>query len=175
MLALTYYFCILVGDLVLSHKLWDFYILLYKILDILLSRTISNSSISYLKILIEEHHQIYCNLFTETLKPKFYFFLLLHYPRILIKVGSVQHIWIMRYEAFHKQLKSTAKIVTSRVNLLRTLCIKHQITFSYRILSRKGFSNIIVTGQFLGNLHDIKEIKLISLIKTCTDTFSEKK
>jgi len=91
-------------------------------LSILLSKTTSNSSISYLETLIEEHHQCYCNLFQDILKPKFP--LLLHYPRIMEKVGPVRHIWVMRYEAFHKQLKSTAKIVTSRVNSLLTLCIK---------------------------------------------------
>jgi len=58
----------------------------------------------------------------------------------------------MRYEAFHKQLKSTAKIVTSRVNLLLTLCIKQQLKFSYRILSKKCLSNSIEFTQFLGEL-----------------------
>lgn len=173
MLALTTYFCILVGDLIPLHEpVWNFYILLYKMLDILLSKTVSNSSIFYLKSIIEEHHKMYCNLFKETLKPKFHF--LLHYPRIMTKVGPIRHIWCMRYEGFHKQLKSTAKIVTSRVNLLRTLCIKQQLVFSYRILSKKGFCNTIVTGQFIDSLRDIKEIKLISLIKTSTYILSEK-
>lgn len=61
MLALTIYFCILVGDLVpLSEPVWDFYILLYKMLNILLAKTISNSLLSYLKTLIKKHHQRYC-------------------------------------------------------------------------------------------------------------------
>lgn len=86
MLALTIYFCILIGDLVpLSEPVWDFYILVHKMLSTFLSKTISNSSISYLKTLIEEHHQCYCNLFEDVLKPKFH--LLLHYPRIMTKVG----------------------------------------------------------------------------------------
>lgn len=63
----------------------------------------------------------------------------------------------MRYEGFQKQLKSTAKIVSSRVNLLLILCIK-QLKFSYRILSKKGLSNTIEFKQFLGELHDIKEV-----------------
>lgn len=172
MLALTIYFCILIGDLVPSSEpVWDFYILLHKILNIFLSKTISNSSISYLKIRIQEHHQSYCNLFEDTLKPKFH--LLLHYPRIMKEVGPVRHIWVMRYEGFHKQLKSTAKIVTSRINLLLTLCIKQQLKFSHKILSKKGLANTIELTQFLGKLHDIKERKLISLIRTYKSTFSE--
>jgi len=82
MLELVIYFPILVDDLVPSIELiWDFYLILYKIFDILLSRTISKSSIPYLKILIAEHHYLYCHLFEQTLKPKFHIFL--HYSRIL--------------------------------------------------------------------------------------------
>lgn len=172
MLALTTYFSILVGDLVPStDPVWYFYILLYKMFDVLLSRTISDSSISYLKTLIAEHHQLYCHLFEQTLKPKFH--ILLHYPRIMKKVGPVRHIWVMRYEAFHKQLKNIAKISSSRVNLLLTLCIKQQLKLSHRLLSRKGLCNPIEYGQFIGTLHDIKEIRLCSLIKTCNIAFSE--
>lgn len=83
----------------------------------------------------------------------------------------------MRYEAFHKQLKNTAKIVTSRVNLLLTLCIKQQLKFSYRILSKKGLCNTTEYKQFLGEIYDIKETILrdkISLMKTCMNTVSEK-
>jgi len=172
MLALMIYFPILVGDLVPSTEaIWDFYIVLYKMFDILISRTISESSISYLKILIAEHHQLYCQLFQQTLKPKFH--ILLHYPRILKKVGPVRHIWLMRYEAFHKQLKDTSTISHSRVNLLLTLCIKQQLKLSYRLLSRKGLSNPIECEKFIGALHDIKEIRLHSVIKSSNISFSE--
>lgn len=172
MLALTTYFSVLVGDLVpSSDPVWDFYILLYQMLDVLLSRTISDSSINYLETLITEHHQQYCDLFEQTLKPKFH--LLLHYPTIMKKIGPVRHIWVMRYEAFHKELKNTAKVSSSRVNLLLTLCIKQQLKLSYRFLSRKGLSDPMEYGQFIGTLHDIKEIQLSSLIETRNIVFSE--
>lgn len=72
-------------------------------LDIFLSTTISKSSISYLKYLITEHYRLYCNLFEQTLKPKFH--ILVHYPMIMKEVGPVRHIWLMRYEAFHNATK----------------------------------------------------------------------
>lgn len=172
MLALVIYFPILVGYLVSSNEaVWDFYLVLYTMFDILVSRTISESSISYLKSLIAEHHQLYCHLFEQTLKPKFH--ILLHYLRILKKVGPIRHIWVMRYEAFHKQLKATAIISHSRVYLLLTLCIKQQLKLSHRFLSRKGLSNPIECRQFIAALHDIKEIRLQSVIKASNITFSE--
>jgi len=79
----------------------------------------------------------------------------------------------MRYEAFHKQLKATSTISHSRVNLLLTLCIKQQLKLFYRLLSRKGFSNPIECGKFIGALHDIKEIRLHSVIKASNISFSE--
>jgi len=73
MLALTVYFSVIVVDLVSSFEpIWDFYILLYKMLDVLLSKSISTSSICYLKTIIEEHHKLYCTLFEQVLKPKFH-------------------------------------------------------------------------------------------------------
>lgn len=57
----------------------------------------------------------------------------------------------------NKQLKNTAKIVTYCVNLLLTLCIKQQLKFSYRILSKRGLSNTIEFKQFLGELYDKKK------------------
>jgi len=126
MLALTVYFSVIVGDLVPSFEpIWDFYILLYKMLDVLLSKLISTSSICYLKTIIEEHHKLYCTLFEQVLKSKFH--ILLHCPIIMKKIDPVRHIWTMRYEAFHKQLKSIANIVTSRINLLLSLGIKQQL------------------------------------------------
>lgn len=138
MLGLTIYFGILVGDLIPSSEpVWDFYILLCNMLNIIFAKTVSNSSISYLETVITEHNETYCKLFNDTLKPKFHF--LVHYPRIMRKIGPVRHIWVMRYEGFHKQLKSTAKIVTSRINLLLSLCIKQQLKFCNRVFKKKGF------------------------------------
>jgi len=66
MLALIIYFPIPVDDLVPSTEtIWDFYIVLYKMFDILVSRTISESSISYLKPLIAEHYQLYCHIYSS--------------------------------------------------------------------------------------------------------------
>lgn len=74
---------------------------------------------------------------------------------------------------FIMQLKSTAKIVSSRINLLLTLCVKQQLKVCFRVLSKKGLSCAIEYGPFLGKIRDLKEVKLLPIIKTSNFAFSE--
>lgn len=145
MLSFFSYFGILVGDLVPENdECWQLYINLHQILHILLSRVISKNTVQHLTYLIEEHHTLYCRLFSDTLKPKHH--ILLHYPNFILSAGPPRYLWSMRYEAFHKWFKSSANVVTSRKNILVTLAIKQQLHFSYRMISRKGFVNDIEYG-----------------------------
>lgn len=146
MMSLAIYFGVIIGDLIPNDdEVWHLHILNYKILDILLSQTISKNTITHLELLIKEHHELYCTLFQECLKPKHHN--LLHYPRVISNIGPVRNCWAMRFEAYHKLLKSVAKSVTSRRNILYTICIKNQLKFSYKILSKKGFQTHIEFGS----------------------------
>jgi hypothetical protein len=159
MLAFVSYFGILVGDLVPEDdECWQLYVNLHQILYILLSRVISKNTIQHLAHLIEEHHTLHCNLFAETLKPKHH--MLLHYPNFILNAGPPRYLWAMRYEAFHKILKSSASVVTSRKNILATLAVKHQLRFSYRIITKKGFGNAMEHGPTddINSLSDYKAI-----------------
>lgn len=137
MLSLTIYFSFLVGDLVSQDdEIWIFYVLCVQILEIMLSRAFSTDLISYLNILIQEHHTRFIELFKQPLRPKYH--ILLHYPAIIKMVGPPRHFWSMRFEGFHKLLKSTANNTNCRKNLLVTLSTKQQLRLSYRFSSRKG-------------------------------------
>lgn len=97
MMSFTVYFGILVGYLVLEdEETWVFYILVQKIVEILLSRTMTTDTLSYLQVLIEEHHTMFCELFNQHLRPKY----------LISLIGPPRYYWCMRFEAFHKQLKS---------------------------------------------------------------------
>lgn len=150
MLALTSYFGILVGDLISDHEQsWTLYTLIREILDILLSRTFNLAKIEYLEVIIQEHHMLFCELFGEHLRPKFH--ILLHYPKMILTIGPPRNIWCMRYESYHKLLKTTANSTTCRKNLLLTLSIKDSLRFSYRVLSKTGFSNTPKFGPAIIN------------------------
>lgn len=94
-----------------------------------------------------------------SLKPKHHF--LAHYPLLISKIGPVRYLWSMRYEAFHKILKSTANSITSRKNILLTLAIKQQLRFSFRILSESGFSNNIDFSPLWDDIQSLPECNII--------------
>lgn len=47
-----------------------------------------------------------------------------------------------KHKAKHKELKATAKVITSRCNPSYTLAIKQQLLLNYRFISRKGFCQL---------------------------------
>ncbi len=79
----------LVGDLVPEGcEVWDLYILLLNLPD----------QISYLRILIEEHHLKFRKLYPDkTMIPKMHY--MLHYPRQILFYGPLICTWTMRHEA----------------------------------------------------------------------------
>lgn len=169
MLCLLRNFNIIIGDLIPNeNQVWQFYLLLKEINDIVTFTEISNNTLQYLKYLISEHHDMYLVLFNSTLKPKHHF--LLHYPNIITKIGPLMPLSCMRFEAKHKELKNNATNVRSRRNLPLTLAKKSQLNFLYRCMSKVGLSDKIEIGEILNmcatcpildlpyNLHDYYEI-----------------
>jgi len=94
----------MIGDLIPENdEVWNFYLTLIKIIDILLSYNFSDSKIMYLEQLISQHNSMYIRLFNDTLKPKHHF--LIDYPTIIKNAGPPRHYWCFRYEGKHKEKK----------------------------------------------------------------------
>lgn len=109
MLCLVRNFRFIIGDLVPSDSyVWEFYLIVLEITEILTSSVISTDTINLLAYLIKEHNLLYISIFKQSLKPKFHF--LVHYPTIIFKIGPPILISSMRYEAKHQELKCTAGI-----------------------------------------------------------------
>lgn len=139
MLCFSLYFGILVGDLVPENDCsWEFYLVIREMLELLLSRSFTKDNLEKLGILIKKHNGLFIELFNESLKPKHH--IILHYPEIISQVGPLRNIWCMRFEAYHKNLKSTVSATTCRKNLLKTLIIKESLKFSYKISAQRGFT-----------------------------------
>lgn len=114
-----------------------------------------------LETLISEHHELYMCLFQEPLKPKHHY--LIHYPRIMMKMGPLKYVSCLRFEAKHKEIKQNAKLVTSRQNPPYTLSLKHQLGMTYRFMRNKDFDNRFSKGigletdlTQLDNYHSLK-------------------
>lgn len=61
----------------------------------------------------------------------------------MLKSGPLIYLSSLRYESKHKQSKVSVNVVSSRVNITKTLAIKRQLQLSNRIMSSKGFQTAV--------------------------------
>lgn len=129
------------------EEVWQLYLRLIHILDIVTAPFVDTNLTIYLTTLIAEHHELYCTLLSKTLKPKHH--IMVHYPRILKLIGPLSHVWTMRMEGKHRPvIKQVAKATTCRKNLPLTIAKKYSLSLSARFLSRQGFQkNLIVYSE----------------------------
>jgi len=144
MLFFVRHFGLIIGDLVHEvEEVWQLYIRLIQILDIITAPFVDTSLNTYLATLIAEHHELYYKLFSKTLKPKHHN--MVHYPRIMNLIGPLIHVWSMRMEGKHRPvIKQVAKATTCRKNLPLTLVKKYSLSLSARFLSKQGFRQDVI-------------------------------
>lgn len=146
MLCLTRNFCLIVGELVPEESdVWKFYLIILEITQILTSTAISQSVLELLSSLIIIHNEMYMKISGEHLKPKFHF--LVHYPRIISKIGPPILLSCMRFEAKHRDLKSVSQRTSCRKNLPYTLTLRNQLKFCYRLMAKEGLGDQISLGR----------------------------
>jgi hypothetical protein len=119
-------FPFLIGDSVSKNDIvWDFYLNLRGIVDIVFSKVMHKDTRFFLSILIEEHLKMYLQLFNDSLKPKHRN--LLHYCRIIELIGPLSNVSAMRFECKHRESKQTPYVCHNRKNITYTLAMKHQL------------------------------------------------
>lgn len=123
---LVSYLNLIIGDLIpLQCEVWNFFLILQCILCICSCKSITPPTCNYLDVLVAEHHELYIQLFKQTLKPKFHF--MLHYGRIILESGPLAHNWGYRFEGKHFQLKQYTNVCRSRMNLTKSVVVRHQL------------------------------------------------
>jgi hypothetical protein len=132
---------------------------LRNLVEIIFSKIIHKNTRIYLKDVIEEYLKSLVKIFcsTKTLKPSKHHFLI-HYPRTMKYVGPLPFINSMRFESKHRSSKQTAAVSLSRVNLPKTLALKHQLILTERFLKNQEFHDNFECGP-------VSEIQLTKLIK----------
>lgn len=129
----TLYLSVIMGDLVdLDNPVWEYYLILRKILDILLLKKIWTGLVAYLDSLISEHHTLYISLFNKCLTPKFHH--MLHYSTALLAFGPLCHNWAMRFEGKNYETKLYTNSICSRVNLCASIARRYMFSFSHHLL-----------------------------------------
>lgn len=145
MLCFVRYFAVIIGDLIpQENEVWKFYLVLRKIIDFITVKNITEAIVLNLEHYIKEHHLMYLSLFKDTLKPKHHH--LLHYPELMKSLGPLVNLSSMRFESKHRESKLTAYVTSSRINICKSLAIKHQLKLSLRFLSNQGYENTVTVG-----------------------------
>ncbi|KAL4711733.1 hypothetical protein ACJJTC_003500 [Scirpophaga incertulas] len=148
MLCLVRYFQFLVGDLVPDNDdIWQYYLCLLELTNVIMSQTFSNELLLFLKNLIFEHHERYISLFGG-LKPKHHF--LVHYPDIIKNIGPPILLSAFKYEAKHLDLKRVSNSINTQKNLPLSLAIKCQLKCCYRFQNKRGLPKVIQHGKVKG-------------------------
>lgn len=125
---------LLIGDCITEgDRHWKCYLLLLKIMDIIVSPVIAKGQCSTLKLLIEEHHISFTNLYGEScITPKFHF--MIHYPEQILSLGPLVCSWTMRYESKLQFFKRASHLGNFK-NIALTVAQRHQRWMCYQICS----------------------------------------
>lgn len=148
---------ICIGDLVPEEqKEWALVILLKQIIEIVCSQVINSSTHIVLQVLIKEYLSDLQEVFPNCLKPKHH--ILLHYPRIMSIAGPLWNISSMRSEGKHQPMKKTARSSISRVNICKTLAVKHQLMLNYKFSAQKTIQTILTSDKTAMRTLDLPDV-----------------
>lgn len=137
MLCFVRNFRFIIGEFIPEgDAVWQYYLVLLEITEILLSQAISQPLLENLKTLLIEHHEMFIDLFKIDLKPKYH--ILSHYATIIKKIGPPIFVSSFKGEAKHRDLKSVAQSIRSRKNLPLSIVTKCQLKSCYRYFSKEG-------------------------------------
>lgn len=161
------YFGLLIGHRVpLNDPVWELYLALRKILDIVGSRVLRKDIQPLLSHAIEEHHNLYMELTKKKLPFKFH--ILVHYPRFIREIGPVRQLSSDKYERNHQDCKSTAKTIYCRKNLCLSIAKKVQLKLSYMLHSQKFSKKVLSFGPAEPSCKKDKFLRELS--RSCTTT-----
>jgi len=151
MMRLVKYLSVMVGDLVPEgDDVWGLYLILCQIVQLVLASGITAGELALLRTLIAEHHELYVELFHDSLKPKHHF--MVHYPSAIQSLGPLCYLWSMRFESKHGQAKKTANVMCNFRNICYSLSHKHQLKFCFRVFNNDSLPEcdlVVGTGRMI--------------------------
>lgn len=147
---------ILYDKIVDAHDpVWQLFLLLCNITEIICAPKIEDSDLAYLAILIDEYLEDRQKIFpNDKLRPKHHF--LKHYPNLILLFGPLIRLWTLRFESKHCYFKRCIKSANNFKNVCQTMSEKHQLLQAYKQAS----------SYFPSDIEAVRSISLIS------DTYS---
>lgn len=152
MLTFIRHFSLIFGGLVSrENDFWQLAIQLRQIVELVVSQQININETSNMHRKISEYLQSLSLLVPGHLKPKHHF--MLHYSRVFTVSGPLWNLSSMRFESKHREGKVVARSAISRVNVCRTIAIKHQLRQNYYFMKNE-------ISPFTCTYHDVQEVSL---------------
>ena len=103
-----------------NDKHMELILYLLKIMEICFAPKLDTGILPYLSALITEHHELFLEIYPEFhLINKHHH--MVHYAQCIREFGPLLHMWCMRFEAKHQELKRYAHIVCNFKNPPKTL------------------------------------------------------
>lgn len=117
---------LIIGHLITNFddEVWNLYLFLKNIVEIITASKISTEMIVFLKVSIEDYLDKRSNLFSTCLKPKHHY--LMHYPELILQFGPLIKLWTLRFESKHGYFKKYSRNTQNFKNLCSTLANCHQ-------------------------------------------------
>ncbi|XP_028418541.1 uncharacterized protein LOC114543958 [Dendronephthya gigantea] len=141
---------IMIGDKVDEQlENWHCLLKLWNIVQICTSPGITKADAAYLKVMINDHHKMFKNLYPNaSIIPKMHY--LIHIPDEIVRFGPPRNIWTMRFEAKHSFLKSS--ITKNFKNVPKSLAFSHQRNMCWNLLSspKQPLTNYLYSGDVVG-------------------------
>jgi len=165
MLCFVRYFGYIIGDYV-PHgaPVGEFYLCLRAIVSIVFAPFVVREQMTYLSMLIMEHHEMYLKLFNSPLKFKHHMWL--HYPDLMLQLGPMSKLSSLSLERHHRPSTHMARSINSRVNLTKTVMYKLQLQLCARLRSRKGLTFSLVGPTVCLHVEHLENYQLSSLFIT---------
>lgn len=139
---------------------WDVFLGLREIIEYVCAPRLTDDHLNCLEDSIESWLHLFSTVFPHCrMTPKFHY--LIHYPSEMRKHGPLRHVWTLRFENKHQELKNIAKSSRNRRNLARTIALGHQRNVCRMLAGRftHGFGETLVEDivfgkrKLLGNRH----------------------
>lgn len=140
-------FPLLIGDLVDSDdEVWQTYLCLKEIVQMVCSPKLSHSDIGYLRVLIEDYIEYRQRLFADVkVRPKHHY--LLHYPELMVEFGPLVRLWTLRFESKHSYLKRCCRRFQNFKNLTSSLSEQWQLLQAYYASDSSLISSSVIVNN----------------------------
>lgn len=157
--------CDVVGTENEDDPVWQLFLLLHDIVEIVCAPKLKDSDIAYLSILIDEYLEDRLSCFPdEKLKPKHHF--LKHYPKLILQFGPLIHLWTLRFESKHCYFKRCIRSAQNFKNVCQTMSEKHQLLQSYKQAS-PYFQHRVEVTKSIPLISDTYNQGIQTAIKMC--------